>query len=101
MGEQKAMFPVPGDEVPVLDEVVDPDSDRGRLVSALDELAQLIDNVPHVDVGLTEDEVAELQDSLTRRLIDRVDAQTAQLKRDIPVLVERTLREHLDKKNDK
>lgn len=99
MGEQKAMFPAPDGDVPVLDEVVDPDSDRGRLLTALDELAQLIDNVPRIDVGLTEDEVASLQEAITRRLLDRVDAQTAQLKRDIPVLVERTLREHLDKKN--
>lgn len=87
-------------DLPVLDQVVDPDSDRARLLGALDELSNLIDRVPKGGRGLSETQRAELRDVLVEQLNKRIDTFSVQLKRSLPALVERTLDEHLDQKKD-
>ncbi len=89
-------------DLPVLNQVVDPDSDRARLIGALDELANLIDRVPKGGRGLSDAQRAELRDALTEQLKKRIDTFSADLKRSLPALIERAIAEQLDKnKNGK
>jgi hypothetical protein len=82
-------------EFPVLDEVVDPDSDRARLMTALDELNRLIDRVPKAGQAVSDETLAALQQDLVEQLTKRIDALTTQLKNAVPALVEAALRKHL------
>lgn len=82
-------------DLPVLDEVVDPDTDRARLMTALDELNRLIERVPKSGNRLSDEALAALQRDLSEKLTKRIDSLATALKRSIPELVEQTLREHL------
>lgn len=82
-------------ELPVLDEVVDPDADRARLMGALDELAKLIDRVPKTGKPLSDETLAAIKQDLIERLTARIDTLAKGLKAEIPALVDQILREHL------
>ena len=82
-------------ELPVLDEVVDPDADRARLMGALDELAKLIDRVPKSGKPIADETLAAIKQDLIERLSKRVDTLANNLKAEIPALVDQILREHL------
>lgn len=82
-------------ELPVLEEVVDPDRDRARLMSALDELSRLVDRVPKSGSKLSDETRAALKQELTQQLEGHIDALAENLKADIPALVEQVLRDHL------
>lgn len=88
-------------DLPVLDQVVDPDSDRARLIGALDELANLIDRVPKGGRGISDVQRDELRDVIVKQLGKRIDTFSTDLKRSLPALVERTIAEYLDQKNEK
>jgi histidinol dehydrogenase len=84
-------------ELPVLEEVVDADHERARLMAALDELARLVDRVPKPGTALSEDEIKALKDELNAKLIEMFDEMAERMKHVIPKMVEKTLREHLKK----
>lgn len=86
-------------DLPVLDEIVDPQSERAKLVNALDELSSLIERVPRPGKALSDQDYAKLQAELNERLIEMFDEMAERMKYIIPKMVEETLREHLDKKN--
>ncbi|MCA1798161.1 MAG: hypothetical protein LC632_01545 [Xanthomonadaceae bacterium] len=88
-------------ELPVLDEVVDPDNERARLMKALDELSKLIDRVPKAGNTLSDTELDALRQDLNAKLIEMFEEMAERMKHVIPKMVERTLRDHLDKKNEK
>lgn len=88
-------------ELPVLDEVVDPDSDRAKLISALDELATLIERVPRRGEALSDEEYDALKDELNAKLVQMFDEMAERMKYIIPRMVEETLRAHLDKKSER
>ena len=82
-------------DLPVLDEVVDPDTDRARLMTALDELNRLIDRVPKAGHAVSDETLAALQQDLTEQLTKRIDALATQLRNAVPALVEAALTKHL------
>lgn len=88
-------------ELPVLDQVVDPDSDRARLMEALDELSKLIDRVPKPGNAFSDAELDALKQDLNAKLIEMFEEMAERMKHVIPKMVERTLRDHLDKKKEK
>jgi hypothetical protein len=86
-------------ELPVLDEVVDPDDDRARLLTALDELNRLIDRVPKGGrAALSDEDLQALKEDLNRQLAAMFEEMAERLKHLIPEMVEKTLREHLSRK---
>ena len=85
-------------DLPVLDEVVDPDSDRVRLMGALDELNRLIDRVPRGAGGFSDAQMNALKDDLKTRLAEMADELAERLKHQIPTLVDRVVAEHLKRK---
>lgn len=85
-------------ELPVLDEVVDPDADRERLTRALDELAALVDRVPRPGTALSDAEFDALKQDLDTKLLEMFEELAERLKHVIPKMVEQTLREHLNRK---
>lgn len=85
-------------DLPVLDEVVDPDSDRVRLMGALDELNRLIDRVPRGAGGFSDAQMAALKDDLKTRLAEMADELAERLKQQIPTLVDQVVAEHLKRK---
>ncbi len=85
-------------DLPVLDEVVDPDSDRARLMGALDELNKLIDRVPRGAGGFSDAQMKALKDDLKTRLADMADELAERLKQQIPTLVDQVVAEHLKRK---
>jgi uncharacterized membrane-anchored protein YjiN (DUF445 family) len=88
-------------DLPVLDEVVDPKSERAKLVNALDELSSLIERVPRPGQSLSDEAYAKLHAELNERLIEMFDEMAERMKYIIPRMVDETLREHLDKKKKK
>lgn len=90
-------------DLPVLDEIVDPQSERAKLVNALDELSSLIERVPRPGQALSDEDYEKLKADLNDRLIEMFDEMAERMKYIIPRMVEATLRAHLDKnkKQDK
>lgn len=82
-------------ELPVLEEVVDPDRDRARLMTALDELNRLIERVPRSGSKLSDETLAALKQDLIQKLADRIDTLAEHLKAELPALVDQVLRDHL------
>ncbi|MEX0900322.1 MAG: hypothetical protein WD081_06485 [Gammaproteobacteria bacterium] len=85
-------------DLPVLDEVVDPDSDRARLMGALDELNRLIDRVPRGAGGFSDAQMTALKDDLKVRLNEMAEELAERLKQQIPTLVDQVVAEHLKRK---
>lgn len=88
-------------DLPVLDEIVDPQSERAKLVNALDELSSLIERVPKPGKLLSDEDYAKLRADLNERLLEMFDEMAERMKYIIPRMVDETLRAHLDKKKEK
>lgn len=89
-------------DLPVLDQVIDPDSDRARLITALDELSHLIDRVPKPGEAMSEADYEALKQDLNARLVEMFDEMAERMKYIIPKMVDETLRAHLEnKKNER
>lgn len=88
-------------ELPVLDQVIDPASERGKLITALDELQSLIERVPKPGQALTEEDYNALRDDLNAKLFEMFDEMAERMKYIIPKMVDQTLRAHLNKKKEK